>query len=511
MFTKELIKSLKSRTLHTMSHGKAIAKNAIWLMAATTAQKVIAFLTFTLVARLGGVETMGKFFYAVSITSVFVILSDLGLTPVVIREMAASKERGRIIFAKALRAKLLLIPIAILASLGYALVTGANKEIFVAVSFACFVMSADAISLLWYGALRGRRQLRFEALGMFTAQCITAIVSILSITILHWGVWGLVFGLFCGSAWNVIWSILQARRMGIRDQVSSIKYQAPYRELIQFALPFALAGFFVKIYSYVDTLLLKHFHDAVAVGYYAVAYKITYAFQFLPLTFVAALYPGMSAAHASKEKKALQTMLTGSLRLMIVISVPIVAALSAFAPRFVPLVYGKPFYGSIAPLTILAWVLIPIFLDFPIGSLLNATHRATKKTLAMGVTMMVNVLLNIILVPALGPVGASLAGLGSFWVLFFVGVWFARRDFDRLSTPFLFLLKGVFIAIVLWLFTRLVLIHLSLLIALILFGLGAIILLWVTRLIGSDDLRLFRRWIQPASPATVEASVHEEN
>src|SRR5688572_18536195 len=407
-----------------MSHAKKIAENAAWLVIANTAQKAVSFVAFTIIARLVGVEITGVYFFAVSITSIFVVFQDLGLTPVVIREMAADEHRGRQVLGQAIRLKLLLIPITVVATLAYAYFTGITGTTFLAVAMACYVMSADSIHLLWYGAIRGKRELRYEAAGMFVGQIITAIIGI-SAAFLGYGVMGLVFSLMVGSTWHVGWSISRALKLGLYPQSGS----SPIKNLLVAAVPFGLAGIFVKIYSYVDSIMLQRLHGSIDVGEYAVAYKLTYALQFLPLAFVAALYPGMSNA-AQNDRAALPSLLKGSLRLMMIASVPLSALLSSLAYIIVPTLYGKQFEGSIAPLMVLPWVLILIFLDFPIGSLLNATHRAGKKTLAMGITMIVNVIANALLIPTMGPAGAAWAGVISFVILFSLGWWFARSDID---------------------------------------------------------------------------------
>jgi len=430
-----------------MSHSQSLARNATWLITATTAQKAISVLTLTIVARLVGAEITGLFFFAVSITSIFVTLTDLGITPVLIREMAASEERGKELLRKAIRIKLALIPVAILGVLSYAWLTGLTGEVLTAVLLACFVMSSDAVSLLWYGALRGKRLLKFEAVGMFTGQIFTAIASILA-AVFGWGVIGLVGGLFVGSAWNVGWSVSQARRLNLVGKPGNAW---PVKTIVKYAMPFALAGIFVKIYSFIDTLLLKQFHDAVTVGHYAVAYKVTYALQFVPLAFVAALYPSMSAASAKNETGELRRLLKGSWRLMLMASVPMTALLSSLSAPFIRLVYGQEYLGSILPMMILPWVLIPIFMDFPIGSLLNSTHRAGKKTASMGVAMVVNVISNVLLIPDLGAVGAAISGVISFWTLFLVGMWFIRKDMEGIWKWFISLFsRGIITCGIIW-------------------------------------------------------------
>lgn len=490
-----------------MSHGKQIAQNAAWLMAATAAQKAIAFLTFTLIARLVGVEVTGRYFFAVSVTSIFVTLTDLGITPVVIREIAQNEQSGRLLLARALRAKWLLVPLGVLSALAYALLIGVDRPMLVAIALATLVMSCDAVSLLWYGTIRGKRELRFEALGMFIGQLATATVSLVAAW-RHGGVVGLILGLLAGSLWNVLWSAMQARRLGIIAQPGD---GWSVRRLFHAALPFALAGMFVKVYSYVDTLLLKQFHGDTAVGEYAVAYKVTYAFQFLPLTFVAALYPGMSAAYASKEKRQLQDILSGSLRLMAIIAVPLAAGLSAFADRFVALAYGKAFIGSVAPLAILPWVLIPIFLDFPVGSLLNATHRAGKKTTAMGITMVVNVIANAFLVPMYGPTGAAYSGVISFWALLFAGAWYARRDFPSVGWAASLLGRSASVAALIWFGIRFVTPTMPLPMAILFAGAISLILLFAFRLLLIKDAMMLLRWLKRRADAPeAEKEVHED-
>ncbi|MSR84818.1 flippase [Candidatus Uhrbacteria bacterium] len=475
-----------------MSQAKMVAQNALWLTLATTGQKVISFLTFTLVARLVGVHITGSYFYAVSVTSAFGIIADLGLTPVIIREMAANVVHGQALLGRALKIKSVLIPLAALAALAYVWSTQAERETIVAVAIACFVMSADNLSLVWYGALRSTQKLRFEAWGMFLGQIITAIVTLVSVFFFH-GVSGLIFGLFCGSAWNVFWSIHKSRKQGISFTTDG---NWPALKLLRFALPFALAGIFVRVYSYVDTLLLKQFHDAIAVGYYAIAYKVTYSFQFLPLTFVAALYPSMSAVHAANDRDGMNRLFIGSLRLMMVLAIPLAAGLSAFAPRLVPLVYGQAYLGSVAPLIILPWVLIPLFLDFPIGSLLNATHRAGQKTIAMGVTMVLNVVMNFLLVPSLGPVGAAWAAVVSFSWLFLIGAWFVRKDVARISWFLWFVIRGLIVAALLWLIIHYVFSFMPLIIALMSTGILTILLLTIVKLLRQEDFTLLKNWLR---------------
>ncbi len=482
-----------------------VARNTAWLMAATLGQKIVSFLAFYVIARLVGPTVTGKYFYAVSITSVFVVLADLGLTPVVIRELAGNESRGRAYLAQALRLKAFLLPIAVACSLGYAWFVKAEPDVFVAVAIACFVLMADSLSLLFYGALRGKRDLRFEAFGMLICQVTTAFASII---VLKFGgrVIGLVCALLLGSLWNLAWSLFQAIK---RRATPQLQERISVKTLALAALPFGLAGLFVKVYSYTDSLLLRQYFGHASVGQYAVAYKLTYALQFLPLTFVAALYPAMSSDFAAGNQAGLRQSLKNGLRLMLLVSVPLSALLSALAKPIILTFYGRPYEGAIAPMLVLPWVLIPIFLDFPIGSLLNATRRSALKTTSMGITMVLNVALNLVLVPKYGPLGAAYAGVVSFWLLFALGLWFARHDLPERGWFLSFLIRGFLSAALIWGVTRFVAADFPFIAQLIFGGAISLVILFAVRLCLVEDLlsiwRFLRRRPVPPPDATEEA------
>ena len=490
-----------------MTTGKTIAKNASWLLMATFAQKFFAFLAFTIAARIVGPHVTGEYFFAVAITSTFVVIGDLGLTPVVIRAIAGNEERGRRFMGAALRLKALLIPIAIMASLVFGWLRMIETSVMYALLIMVLVMSADAIHLLFYGALRGRQLLRFEALGMFFGQLFSAVAAI-SAAVLGWGAPGLAFALLCGSVWNLGWSWLCTKRQ--ETWLIHPKKQ-DYKDLMWQAVPFALAGIFVKVYSYLDTMVIEAFHGSFAVGNYAVAYKLTYALQFIPLVFVAALYPAMSAVYARRKKRELQTVFAGSLRLMAIAGAPIAAGLSAIAPRAIPLLYDIEFLGAVAPLTVLAWVLFPIFLDFPVGSLLNATNRAHLKTTAMGFAMLLNAALNFFFVPIYGPVGAAWAAIISFSVLTLIGLVFTRRELPSFFWIFSLIARSGIVSALIWFGVRYIG-HIMPFAFAILFGAAiGITGLLVLQLLTISDLRSVFRWlhsrIRPVDPEKEE--IHE--
>ncbi|MBI4458392.1 polysaccharide biosynthesis protein, partial [Candidatus Uhrbacteria bacterium] len=219
----------------------------------------------------------------------------------------------------------------------------------------------------------------------------------------------LIVALACGSTWNVLWSTYAVyRRFRVAPQVALDPGMT--RFFLRVAAPFALAGVFSRVYSSIDSILLSKFVSEAAVGVYGVGYKVAFAFQFLPMSLAAAVYPAMSESYVSNRERLVQVFRT-ALKYLFVLVVPLAAGIGLLADRLLAAVYGHAFSAADAPLQILMVSLIFAFLYWPAGSLLNACDRERINTAVMGCTMIGNILLNLILIPRFGSVGAALAAL----------------------------------------------------------------------------------------------------
>lgn len=405
-----------------------LAKNTLYLTIASIGQKAIAFIYFAIIARLFGVEDTGAYFLSLAIVTVVMVLDDLGLTSVLVREVARKPADAKMWLRHVLSIKLITMPLTVVVAWFIPVLLGYDASVITLVRIAIGIMLADTLSLTLYGVLRAMQNLKYESLGIFIGQSITATIGITAMLTGHIELFILIFALLAGSVWNLTFSIFHViKRLGIGGFIPS--YAMGFKPL-RMALAFFLAAAFTKIYSYVDSLILAHQLGEGAVGEYAVAYKLTYAFQFLPLAFVAALYPTMSAQ--SHNPDALRKTLMDAFWYMAVMAFPLVFGIWALAPEIIHAFYGMDYTGSILPLQVLIFVLLFIFMDFPLGSLLNATNRQHIKTAIMGGTMVINAIANIILIPMMGVAGASVAALISFSFMFIAG-WISARTFMQIS------------------------------------------------------------------------------
>lgn len=404
-----------------------LAKNTLYLTLAAIGQKALAFVYFLLIARIVGVEWTGKYFFALSYTTIFSVFVDFGLNQVLIREIAKDKLRLPKFFNNIFSLKVFFAVTTAVFAVLLANLLGYDSLKLLLIYLALLVMIGDSFHLTFYGVFRGLKILNYEALGIFVSQIIIVAIGVTSLVIMP-SLPILIIALLSGTVFHIIYSlILLKKKIGIlpRWELDWIFL----KRVLRIAIPFALAGVSVKVYSYIDSVLLERLAGDLHVGWYSIAYKLTYAFQFIPMAFVAGLYPVFASQWNENREKLINTF-EQSMRYMMVIAAPICFGIWSLSDKIVPAFYGTDYYNSILPLQILIFVLLAIFADFPVGSLLNACDKQATKTGIMIATMVLNVILNIILIPKYTAVGAATAGLVSFTFMLAAGLYYSRRIID---------------------------------------------------------------------------------
>ena len=214
--------------------------------------------------------------------------------------------------------------------------------------------------------------------------------------------------------------------------------------ILAIAVPFALYGIFYKISISIDTVMLGVLAGDRFVGWYSVATKITLALTFLPGAFATSLFPAFSHYFVTSKENLKKTFENAMFYLMVV-GFPLSIGIFALADKIILKVWGPVFEASILATQIIISGLIFIFLNFPVGNLLNACNRQVINTVNMAITMVFNVALNLILIPRYDYVGASISFLLSSILLVLLGLpWVSKV----VSYSKKFLLQKFFITLV---------------------------------------------------------------
>lgn len=397
-----------------------IAKNTLFLTIAYIGQKIFSFVYFSLIARFIGVEKIGLYVTALSFSSLFSVFADLGLTQVLIREGARDKKNLDKILSQIIIVKLVLAVLAYLILNLLVFILGYAAELRQLIFISGILMVMDSLTLSFFGVLRALENLRYEATAVVGGQIIIVFFGLI-VAWLRLPVVFLLLALGMGSLFNLLFSFSMVYKNGVKLRL--IWDKALTLSIVKLSFAFALANIFSKVYSYIDSVLLSYLAGTKNVGFYSIPNKIVFAFQFIPMAFSASLYPAMSQFFVS-EKNKLKYTFEKAFNYLMILAAPLAFGIYVIADVFINKVYGAEYAPSVITLRILVFGIIFAFLDFPVGALLNACNKQNIQTTVMGVTMVLNIILNIILIPVWGINGAAVAAvIGNFTLLFLGFLW----------------------------------------------------------------------------------------
>ncbi|MBI5038049.1 MAG: flippase [Candidatus Kerfeldbacteria bacterium] len=396
-----------------------ILKNTSYLTIAFIIQKVLSFLYFIFIARQLGPVDLGLYDPIKSLIPILLILIDFSLSTVMVREIARSPDRVEKYLSSILGIKAVLA-FVIITSMGlFTNFSGYSSMVKIVLYLDAIIVVLDTFTLTFFAVFRGLQNMKWESIGMIGTQLLTIIFGSISL-LLGWGLQSLFIAVVIGSVFNFIFSFYMIRsRLNIRirlhwDKEIIVKF-------LKMAFPFAIAAIFIKFYTFTDRFMLLFIHGQGHAGWYATAHKLTYALEFIPSAFAASIYPAMSSyflhSHADLSKTFQKAM-----HYLMIIAVPISVGMVLVADKLVIALYGVDYETSILPLRILISSLIVIFLNFPVGAFLNACNRQVINTRNMGITVAINIILNILLIPKYSFNGAALSAFISGFILFFLGL-----------------------------------------------------------------------------------------
>jgi O-antigen/teichoic acid export membrane protein len=159
-------------------------------------------------------------------------------------------------------------------------------------------------------------------------------------------------------------------------------------------------------------VLLSLIASAAATGRYGAAYRLVDATLFVTWAIVGAF----TAMYAYLDRHSVPT-LAGvygrSLKLALIALVPVAVTFATLSGSIITLIYGDGFEGADAALRILAVVVVLLALVSLSSSLLASKGRVATIARIGGCIVILNLVLNLILIPALAERGAAIAMVGA--------------------------------------------------------------------------------------------------
>jgi O-antigen/teichoic acid export membrane protein len=167
------------------------------------------------------------------------------------------------------------------------------------------------------------------------------------------------------------------------------------------------------------------------VGFYSAAYNLVLPLSLISSLFLRAIFPNMAQLF-NTSKKLLVFCYKKSFKYITIVLIPVVIATILLAPKIIFLLYDKSFTLSILPLQILIIAIYFVAIKILVQTLLCAINKQNLIAFAALTGVIINIILNLLMIPNYGHIGAAVATLITEAAVFCIGFYFISKHFHKL-------------------------------------------------------------------------------
>lgn len=395
------------------SHLASILEGAAITLTGKLVGTVLGFAGTLLITNLLGASVFGGFRYGIALLNVSAVVAALGMNDGVTRFIG--RESGAAYFSSA-------VGVAGTFSfvLGAGLFTAAPVIAEVAFEPDATIYlqgAAIAVPLLTLGniAIAAARGQGHALPGTLFPDIARPLVKFLGVAVVVSsglgaaglaGIIPLMTLVICIGAWAYLWGV-DVRFMRPSRNVT--------RSILTFSIPLVLSQGIWFVMNNADTILIGYFRDQAAVGVYAAAFSLAVLLNLIVNSVGALFMPNVAKLADSGDYDGVRRVYQTGTRWMLVAAVPIAFGLFSF-PDIALRMFGSEFPAAAGALLILAIG----FLTHIVAGLNSSALKALDETriilLNQVATVVVNIVLNVILIPPYGFVGAAIATTTSFGI-----------------------------------------------------------------------------------------------
>ena len=195
----------------------------------------------------------------------------------------------------------------------------------------------------------------------------------------------------------------------LRRWLPKVEFRWNVREFVTLAREwriFAAETWVATLYLSLDGILLSFFYGEAAVGIYDAAWKLIRFGPVIASTFTTAVFPYISRLWVN-ARETFQVVSEQSVKYILAGVLPAVLCITIFADQIVLLLFKSEYAESANVLRILAWLLIPQFLNPFLSRVLYARGQQGRSLAVAAVGLGTFLSIAFFLIPAYGPIGTA--------------------------------------------------------------------------------------------------------
>jgi len=405
-----------------LNPAQRIVKNFLSLSVATIFTQLLGFITIPYLARVLGPGNFGKLNFASAISGYFSLIGNFGLSILGTRELARNKDTVEYYTGNVLALKLCLSVLSF--GLLLLLVAFINKPLQIKYLILLYGLALFPSALLIDWVFQGMERMEYIGVSRIFGVILNVGLVLLLIKSSEQLLLVPCFSVlasFFSLGFLIFVFIRHFGKFRLKFNLIS------WKSLIKQALPIGFSSVMVLIIYNIDTIMLGFTRSNEEVGYYNAAYKIIFLLIFANVAYHDAIFPTISDYYKTSVD-SLKKLLSITEKLIVTIAIPLAIGGTILAKPIMNLIYGAKYNGGIIAFQILIWAVAAIYILMGYARGLWACDRQNKYFMVVSIQAAANTVLNIMLIPSIGLIGAAVTTVVSE----FLGCSLYYREFSKI-------------------------------------------------------------------------------
>lgn len=404
-----------------------IAANTIYQLigkAITTATTLIATI---FIARTYGPQNFGNFTLITTYVALFYLIADFGFNAIVL-EKIQNQNTKKEYFKTLLGLRLFWSFILVFLSISFLSLLPQTHGFNGAVRIGIIIFSLSIItqSLSTTANIIFQNKLRYDqaSIALFAGSLLNLIL-IIFFTTHNAPLIFIIISFLLGNVLTSLTSLFLSKKTDSEiDLLPSFDF-SKFKEIFISAIPLGITLVFNLIYFRADTFILALTRSQEEVGNYGLAYRFFEAVLVLPTFFMNSLYPLFLSVKNNPE--SLKKIVSKSFKILLIISTFTTIVLLIIAPNLISISGGAMFDQSTTALRLLSLSFPSFFLSALYMWLLITLGKRKTLAIVYGISMILNIVLNIIFIPIFGIPAAALTTLFGETIILLLTYFYSRH------------------------------------------------------------------------------------
>jgi len=402
---------------------KSIAKGAGFAFAGLLISKLLGYIYRLLAARLGPGD-YGNLSIALALFNFFGIIAVLGLTqgvqryvPYYLGKKEEAKADGIVLFSlrTAFVFGLVIGFLLFLFSDLLAVKFFHEPKLSLLIKLIAFIVPIDVVRNIFINLCKAHNYIIPEVFARNLVENFSKIVLTAIFLLLGYGLFGAALGYVLAIVISTLFSFYFVRK--VFSFSSHVKPVYERKVWLAYSIPLLLNHFLLLVMLWTDTLMLGFFRGSNEVGVYNAAAPTAQLIYVLPAALLSLFLPVLSGLYSKSEKKAFNSCYLAVTKWIFIANVFVLLALGLFSRQILGVLFGKDYIAGGVVLVVLVAGYFIYHLSLASNNILMIVERTKLVFFVSFVGAVFNVILNYLLIPDYGFLGAGIATSSSVFVM----------------------------------------------------------------------------------------------